>query len=152
VSREESAKRQAIGEAPSDEDASSTQPSTLDQLFSSDYACIHCGISYEPPSPQLFSFNSPLGMCVDCNGLGVRHDFVLERLIPEPSLSIAKGAFELLGKLSKIGRWRRHIYEGVGRAIETDLKLPEASFLKTPWDKLSDEAQRLFLHGLGDRN
>jgi len=35
----------------------------------------HCGISYEPPSPQLFSFNSPQGMCVDCQGLGMRHDF-----------------------------------------------------------------------------
>src|SRR5262249_18640045 len=53
-----------------------------DRLFSSRYACTHCGISYEPPSPQLFSFNSPQGMCPDCNGLALRHDFDLSLLIP----------------------------------------------------------------------
>ncbi len=155
ITREESAKRQAISDAISKDESApalNPQPSTLDQLYSSDYACIHCGISYEPPSPQLFSFNSPLGMCADCNGLGQRHDFVLERLIPDPSLSIAKGAIALLGKLGKSGRWRRHIYDGVARAIETDLKLPEASVLKTSWEKLPDEARRMFLYGLGDRN
>lgn len=158
VSREESgtAKPQAnIAIDDGDEGDSPTpdsQPSTLDQLYSSQYACTHCGISYEPPSPQLFSFNSPLGMCVDCNGLGMRHGFVLDRMIPDPSLSIAKGAIEVLGKLSKIGRWRRHVYEGVARAIETDLGLAEGIVLKTPWEKLSDEAKQLFLHGLGTRN
>src|SRR5690606_38898012 len=46
---------------------------TQDRLYSTQYACTHCGISYEPPSPQLFSFNSPQGMCEDCHGLGMRH-------------------------------------------------------------------------------
>jgi len=72
-------------------------PSTAsDRLFSSRYACTHCGISYEPPSPQLFSFNSPQGMCPDCNGLALRHDFDLSLLIPDESLSLAKGAALLL--------------------------------------------------------
>jgi len=155
ISREGAAKSQA--NMPIDDDGESvaqheSQTASLDSLYSSDYACTHCGISYEPPSPQLFSFNSPLGMCPDCNGLGQRHDFVLEKLLPDPSLSIAKGAIVLIGKLSKLGRWRRHIYDGVARAIETDLKLAEGSLLKTPWEKLPDEARRLFLHGLGTRN
>ena len=155
VSREEAANSQAIvgaEERGESDSALDSQPSTLDQLYSSDYACTHCGISYEPPSPQLFSFNSPLGMCPDCNGLGMRHDFVLERLIPDPSLSITKGAFALIGKLSKLGRWRRHVYDGAARAIETDLKLAEGTVLKTPWNNLPEEARRLFLHGLGSRN
>ena len=46
-----------------------------DLLLSSHYACTECGLSFEPPSPQLFSFNSPQGMCLACEGLGVRHDF-----------------------------------------------------------------------------
>ena len=46
-----------------------------DRLYSAHYACTHCGLSYEPPSPQLFSFNSPQGMCLDCNGLGERFSF-----------------------------------------------------------------------------
>src|SRR5207249_4265120 len=41
-----------------------------DILFSANYACTHCNKSYEPPSPQLFSFNSPHGMCPSCDGLG----------------------------------------------------------------------------------
>jgi len=131
--------------------AAAVAPHTVDQLFSTEYACRECGISYEPPSPQLFSFNSPLGMCLDCNGLGVRHGFVVNRLVADPRLSIAKGALQLLGKLSEVGRWRRHILEGVGRAIEADLKLPEGALLKTPWEQLPDAARQEFLHGLGDR-
>ena len=83
-------------------------------LLSAHYACTHCGISYEPPSPQLFSFNSPQGMCPDCTGLGIRFDFVIERLVPDDSLTIAKGAIAILGKLSSIGKWRKHILKGVG--------------------------------------
>ncbi|MFO0917382.1 MAG: hypothetical protein U0872_03595 [Planctomycetaceae bacterium] len=155
ISREGRTNSPAILPSEAETEAGPTlnpQPSTLDQLYSSDYACTHCGISYEPPSPQLFSFNSPLGMCTECNGLGMRHDFLLERLIPDPSLSIAKGAFAVLGKLSKVGRWRRHIYDGVARAIEQDLKLTEGTVLKTPWQDLPDAARQLFLYGLGDRN
>ena len=123
-----------------------------ERLYSADYACTHCGISYERPSPQLFSFNSPLGMCPDCNGLGTRFDFLPERLIPDEALPFARGAVALIGPLRKIGRWRRHIYEGVARAIEQDLDLPEKSVLKTPWKELPDEARRFLLYGMGDRN
>ncbi|MFN6106141.1 MAG: excinuclease ABC subunit A, partial [Planctomycetaceae bacterium] len=51
-----------------------TETVLIDRLYSTRYACTHCQLSYEPPSPQLFSFNSPQGMCRDCNGLGVRYD------------------------------------------------------------------------------
>lgn len=125
---------------------------TVDTLYSTDYACTHCGISYEPPSPQLFSFNSPQGMCPECNGLGVRYDFQVDRLIPDEALTIQKGAIAILGKLSSVGKWRKHIYKGVGRAIEIDLGLPEDSFFKTRWRDLSEAAKRLFLYGLGTRN
>ena len=126
--------------------------SSHDKLYSTDYACTHCGISYEAPSPQLFSFNSPQGMCPDCNGLGVRFDFAQERLVPDDALTIQKGAIAILGKLSSIGKWRKHILKGVGRAIEIDLGLPEDSFFKTKWRDLSDAARKQFLYGLGSRN
>ena len=133
---------------PDEENADTHQ----EKIYSSRYACSDCGISYEPPSPQLFSFNSPLGMCTECNGLGMRYDFPLEALLSKESLSIQKGAFELLGPLSKVGKWRRHIYNGVARSIEKDLKLAEDSFLKTPWNELPEAAQHQFLYGTGDRN
>lgn len=123
-----------------------------DQLYSCDYACTHCGISYEQPSPQLFSFNSPQGMCPDCQGLGVRFDFDIDRLVPDDSLSIGKGAIVVLGKLSSIGKWRKHILKGVARAIEIDLDMPENSFLKMKFRDLSTEARRKFFYGLGSRN
>src|SRR5580704_7573696 len=120
--------------------------------YSSQYACMHCGINYEPPSPQLFSFNSPQGMCPRCNGLGMRHDFVLERLIPDEGRSLWQGAVDVLGPISKIGRWRKHIYQGAARSIEKDVGLAEDTLLKTPWNELPEAARQQFLYGTGDRH
>src|SRR5262245_42783866 len=134
-------------------DAGGFAPSTSnDRLFSSRYACTHCGISYEPPSPQLFSFNSPQGMCPDCNGLALRHDFDLTLLIPDDSLSLAKGAVALLGRFSDLGRWRRHIFEGVATLLEREHQLDEGSLLVTPWRDLPAAVRKLMLNGTGDRN
>ncbi len=123
-----------------------------DTLHSSRYACTRCGISYEPPTPQLFSFNSPLGMCLECNGLGQRHEFLPEKMISETGKSLWRGAIGLLGPVGRIGRWRRHIYQGVAAAIEKDLGMEDESLLKMPWCDLPEEARRLFLHGTGDRH
>ncbi len=125
---------------------------TSERLYSAHYACPSCGIGYEPPSPQLFSFNSPLGMCKDCTGLGMRHDFVLDRLITQPELPLSQGAFELLKSFKKIGRWKRHILKGVGEAIEQDTGMKEGSLYKLPWQDVPKEAQQKFLYGTGDRN
>lgn len=125
---------------------------TTEQLFSSHYACTDCGISFEPPSPQLFSFNSPQGMCHECNGLGERFEFVVDSLIQNEKKSLWNGCLALLGPVKGIGRWRRHIYKGVGAAIEADLGLKENSFLKTPWNDLPEDARHLFLYGMGDRH
>ncbi len=124
----------------------------VDRLFSSRYACTHCGISYEPPSPQLFSFNSPQGMCADCNGLALRHDFDLDLLIPDESVSLAKGAVSLLGRFRDLGRWRRHIYEGAATLLEREHGLGEGTLLTTPWCDLPPEVRRQLLYGTGDRN
>jgi excinuclease ABC subunit A len=123
-----------------------------ERLFSAQYACPTCQLSFEPPSPQLFSFNSPLGMCRDCTGLGTRHEFILDELIADAALSISKGAFHLLGPFSKVGRWRRHIYQGAARTIEQNCELPEGALLKTPWEDLPETAQVQFLYGTGDQH
>lgn len=123
-----------------------------EKLYSAKYACPDCGISYEPPSPQLFSFNSPLGMCTACTGLGMRHDFVLDKLITKPAKPIFKGAMELVKAFGKIGRWRRHIFKGVAEAIEQDCDMPAGSFLKTKWEEVPKKAQQFFLYGMGKRH
>ena len=95
-----------------------------DLLLSSHYACTTCGLSFDPPSPQLFSFNSPQGMCLACEGLGIRHDFAPELLVPDPSLSVWDGAIAPLGPVKDLGRWRRHLFEGVAANLEADRRRP----------------------------
>ena len=63
-----------------------------DHLFSTQYACPNCKISYEELEPRTFSFNSPYGVCSVCEGLGVRVEFDPELLVPDWSLSLAAGA------------------------------------------------------------
>jgi excinuclease UvrABC ATPase subunit len=55
-------------------------------------ACPRCKISFPELTPQGFSFNSPQGMCGDCNGLGTRIQIDPDRLVPDPELSIDQGA------------------------------------------------------------
>ncbi|MBI4717450.1 MAG: excinuclease ABC subunit UvrA [Planctomycetes bacterium] len=111
-----------------------------DLLLSSHYACPECDLSFEPPSPQLFSFNSPTGMCTACDGLGTSFDFDPDLLVPDPRKSFLHLAVEPMR--TRIGRWRRHIYRGVAEHVGFDLG--------TPWGKLPEKARRALLYGLGD--
>jgi excinuclease ABC subunit A len=72
--------------------------STQDVLFSEKYSCPICGRSYEEPQPNTFSFNSPANACPDCHGLGEKKDFVLDLIIPNPSVSTFEGGVIPLGK------------------------------------------------------
>jgi len=119
-----------------------TKQETQNILLSAHYACTRCNISYEPPTPQLFSFNSPHGMCPTCDGLGTLYTFDPDLLIPDRSLSFYEGAIPLIGPLKGMGRWRKHIFEGVGKSLSIDLK--------TPWEDLPEEEQTQLLHGSGD--
>ncbi|MBX9583652.1 MAG: excinuclease ABC subunit UvrA [Gemmataceae bacterium] len=125
-----------------DVETRNSQLETQDLLLSAHYACTHCDISYEPPSPQLFSFNSPHGMCPGCDGLGSQYTFDPDLLVPDPSLSLYTGAVPLVGPLKGMGRWRKHIYEGVAKSLGIDLK--------APWQELPADHRRQLLHGGGD--
>jgi excinuclease ABC subunit A len=63
-----------------------------EESFSDRRICVPCGISFPELEPQLFSFNSPLGMCPDCNGIGSRLEIDPEKLVPDDSLTIEEGA------------------------------------------------------------
>jgi excinuclease ABC subunit A len=123
-----------------------------DLLLSSQYACSSCGISFEPPSPQLFSFNSPQGMCPACDGLGVRHAFDPDLLVPDPTLSVWDGAIEPIGPVKAMGKWRRHMFESVAKNVEADKGgPPKGKMLKAPWSDLDPRWRDVWLNGLGDR-
>lgn len=125
-----------------------------DIIFSADYACPSCGVSFEPPSPQLFSFNSPQGMCLECDGLGELYSFDPDLLIPPANhqRSFKQGCCEMLGKWKDLGRWRRHIYQGVADTMERKLELAEGTLLETPWEDLDPKLRDLLLWGTGDEH
>jgi len=123
-----------------------------DIVLSADYACNECGVSFQPPSPQLFSFNSPQGMCYECDGLGQMFSFDPKKLVTAPEKSIAQGCIELVGPWKDLGRWKRHIYKGVAETMERKLDLAEGTLTDTPCQELSDEHQYLWLWGTGDEH
>jgi len=125
------------------QDARSTQlraGGRSDILLSSGFACTACGLSFEPPNPQMFSFNSPQGMCPECDGLGTRFDFDPDLLVPDPSRNFLDPCVVALR--TPPGRWRRHLYEGVAEYLGIDLR--------TPWRDLPPRARRTLLYGAGD--
>ncbi len=62
------------------------------RYFSRSLMCPSSGISYPNPEPNNFSFNSPKGMCPNCKGLGKLYEVNLNKLVPDPKLSIKQGA------------------------------------------------------------
>ncbi|HPM22912.1 MAG TPA: excinuclease ABC subunit UvrA [Phycisphaerae bacterium] len=110
-----------------------------DMLLATGFACAVCDVSFAPPHPQMFSFNSPQGMCLQCDGLGTRYDFDPDLLVPDPALNFLAPCIAALRH--KPGRWRRHLYEGVARHLNIDLH--------TPWRDLSAAARHALLYGTG---
>ena len=121
-----------------------------DKVYSSDYACTDCQISFAAPSPQLFSFNSPQGMCPGCNGLGKMFSFDPDLLVPNPEKTFMGGAIEVIGNQKKMGRWRRHIYRGVAATLERKNDWEEGYMLDTSWQDLCQEARDALLWGTGE--
>ncbi len=116
-------------------------PETGDEkLLSERAACIECGTSLQDLSPQLFSFNNPKGACEECGGLGIKHFFDPDLVVPDPSLTINQGA------LAPWGRRRSQSYSSqllAALADHYDFKLD------TPFEKLPQKAQDVILHGTG---
>ncbi|MDD3585965.1 MAG: excinuclease ABC subunit A, partial [Thermoguttaceae bacterium] len=118
--------------------------------FSTEYACTSCNISFEPPTPQMFSFNSPVGMCPHCQGLGYIHTFDPTLLVPDGGKSFQQGCVVPLGKWKDLGRWKRHIYQGVSDTLCKTYNLEKNYPLETAWDELDDQVKQAFLWGTGD--
>ena len=103
-------------------------------------SCSKCSIGYPELSPQHFSFNSPIGMCRSCNGLGTKMEFDPDLIVPDRSLSIMAGAVEYWGELNKKkDSWQLKKLRAISK---------EYGFsLNDPWEKLSLTAKDLLLFG-----
>lgn len=117
-------------------------PDTGDtRFFSRHLMCPTTGISYNDPAPHSFSFNSPQGACHKCNGLGEITEIDLEKMIPDLTLSIAKGGIAPLGPhKNTMIFWQ---VEALGEKY--------GFTLKTPVGELSEEALNAILFGTGER-
>ncbi|HEY4105370.1 MAG TPA: excinuclease ABC subunit UvrA, partial [Polyangiaceae bacterium] len=105
-----------------------------ERAFSERIACPHCELSFAELAPLSFSFNSPLGFCTDCNGLGSRPEMDPELVVPNPALSIKDGAITVWAAAAARGEgWVAHEIEWVLSVFGIDKK--------KPWQKLS-QAQR----------
>ena len=132
--------------------AKRTQLVEGDRVYSADYACAACGVSFAPPTPQMFSFNSPQGMCPSCDGLGEVFTFERDLLVSNSQKSFQQGCFDLLGKWKELGRWKCHIYQGVADTVEREQGLETGHLLETAWEDLTEEQQDIWLYGTGELN
>ncbi len=113
--------------------------------FSSSYACPDCGISMEEIEPRSFSFNNPFGACPDCFGLGYKMEFDEELMIPNPSLSIAGGAIQVMG-------WQSCTDPGSYTYATLKALSEEYGFnLNTPYEQLSQDVRDILIHGTNGR-
>lgn len=111
--------------------------------FSQNYACEDCGISIEELTPRMFSFNNPYGACPTCTGLGMQMKIDPARIIPNPKLSIRKGAIQASGWSNcERGSIARMYYDALGKKYSFDLD--------TPVEKMSKEAVYALLYGTGE--
>ncbi len=107
--------------------------------FSEENACPSCGISFPELTPQMFSFNSPHGMCPDCNGLGTTFEFHPDLFI-EPDKTVGEGAVRTWGEVNK--KKSSGIYQAASQILN------RFGFdLDTPWHDLSEECRQAILFG-----
>ena len=107
-------------------------------VFSANFACPHCGYSIPELEPRLFSFNNPAGACPTCDGLGIQQYFDEQRVIQNPSISLASGAVK--------GWDRRHFYYyqmllSLAKHYDFDIE--------TPYEQLPEHIRHVLMHGSG---
>ena len=129
--------REPAGAAPATQ---ATEPTPREWLFSSTFACPVCRYALPELEPRLFSFNSPVGACPRCDGLG--HVTAMDplRVVAFPSLSLASGA---------IKGWDRRnpVTFGMLQSLSRHLGFD----VEQPFESLPEHARQLILHGSGEQ-
>ncbi|HEX7340171.1 MAG TPA: excinuclease ABC subunit UvrA, partial [Rhodanobacteraceae bacterium] len=109
-----------------------------EQLFSSRFSCPICDYSLPELEPRLFSFNSPVGACPTCDGLGTSDVFDPKRIVAHPELSLAGGA---------VRGWDRrnaHFFQ-----LILSLAKHYGFDVETPWNDLPEAIRQAVLYGSG---
>ena len=104
--------------------------------FTERFECPNDGTTAPPPTPQLFSFNSPRGACAECNGFGAILEYDVKLVVPYPERSLREGA---------IDPWTKPRYENKRRTLAEYAK-KEGIALDTPWRELSAKHRERLLN------
>jgi len=104
-------------------------------------ACPEDDISFPKLEPHLFSFNSPLGMCDECNGLGVQLQVDPDLIITKPDISLMDGASRWHGEMRKNPRWTARGVAQLAKHFQVDLEIP--------WKDLPEKFRHVVLYGSG---
>ena len=87
-------------------------------LFSEEFSCVYCGISFGEIAPRSFSFNSPHGACPDCTGLGIKLEVDPELVIPNKDLTLAEGAIQPWQRAGAMSPWYSSMIASVAKRHE----------------------------------
>ncbi len=124
-------------DAPATSDGAATKPA--EHYFNARFACPVCNYSIAELEPRLFSFNSPMGACSACDGIGTMEFFDPARVVAFPTLSLASGAIK--------GWDRRNAYyfallESLAKHYKFDIDVA--------FEDLAEATRQAVLHGSGD--
>lgn len=111
--------------------------STEIRYFSKLLMCPTTGIAYQDPEPNMFSFNSPYGACPKCNGLGTIITVDMNKIIPDPQISLRKGGLAPLGEYKN--NWVFNQLEAIGNRY--------GFTLDTPISEIPGNAMSIILYG-----
>jgi excinuclease ABC subunit A len=112
----------------------------LEESFSLALACPIHGHSIDTLEPRDFSFNAPYGACPECLGLGFKNEVDPSLIIPDPSQSLAEGAFSVFGINSN---YIPQILAAVARHLNVNLD--------TPWEDYHKDVRRAFMEGIPEK-
>jgi len=108
-------------------------------FFSQRASCPNCGFSLPPLTPQMFSFNNPIGACTECGGLGTKMYFDPELIVPDADLSLREGAIAPWANRHSL--YFQQMLESITHHYQVDIY--------TPFRELPEHVQRVLLYGSG---
>ncbi len=108
-------------------------------FFSQRASCPNCGFSFPPLTPQMFSFNNPIGACTECGGLGTKMYFDPELIVPDADLSLREGA--IVPWANRHSLYFQQMLDSITHHYQVDIY--------TPFRELPEHVQKVLLYGSG---
>lgn len=114
-----------------------------EKVYSEEFACVDCGISFEELSPRMFSFNSPQGACPECNGIGSKMEIDTDLIVPNKELSLNEGAIVPWSKSTKKENYYYQMLEAVSDHFNFSMD--------TPFKDLKKSEQNIIFYGSDEK-